>query len=136
MTSREQFEAWAEEVGALPWGYLKKQRTQNDGYSVQIYNYMWSAWQASREAVQPQNEPQNTPKTIPAGDAAKAIAKTKESTVNKTTARIPDHMMELIVPTTEYLNLELRRLRSEVRRIEALKKAVSGAVRQLAKGGC
>lgn len=51
MTSREQFEAWAEESGALPWGYLKKQRTQNGGYSVQIYNYMWSAWQASREAV-------------------------------------------------------------------------------------
>lgn len=52
MTSREQFEAWAEEAGALPWGYLKKQRTQNDGYSVQIYNYMWSAWQASRDAVE------------------------------------------------------------------------------------
>lgn len=51
MTSREQFEAWAEEAGALPWGYLKKQRTQNGGYSVQIYNYMWEAWQASREAV-------------------------------------------------------------------------------------
>lgn len=52
MTSREQFEAWAEEAGALPWGYLKKQRTQNGGYSVQIYNYMWTAWQASREAVE------------------------------------------------------------------------------------
>ena len=52
MTSREQFEAWAEEAGALPWGYLKKQRTQNGGYSVQIYNYMWEAWQASREAVE------------------------------------------------------------------------------------
>lgn len=51
MTSREQFEAWAEEAGALPWGYLKKQRTQNGGYSVQIYNYMWEAWQASREAL-------------------------------------------------------------------------------------
>ena len=88
------------------------------------------------EAVQPQNEPQNIPKTIPAGDAAKEMAKTKESAANKTTARIPDHMMELIVPTPEYLNLELRRLRSEVRRVEALKKAVSGAVRQLAKGGC
>ena len=49
---------------------------------------------------------------------------------------IPSHMMELIVPTPEYLSLELRRLRNEVRRIEALKKAVSGAVRQLAKGGC
>ena len=43
-------------------------------------------------------------------------------------------MMELIVPTPEYLNLELRRLRSEVRRVESLKKAVSGAMRQLAKG--
>ncbi|TBL66659.1 hypothetical protein [Hafnia alvei] len=88
------------------------------------------------EAVQPQNEPQNIPKTIPAGDAAKEMAKTKEFAVNKTTARIPDHMMELIVPTPEFLALELRRLRSEVRRVEALKKAVSGAVRQLAKGGC
>ena len=49
--SRAQFEAWAEEVGALPWGYLKKQRTPGGGYSVQIYNYMWSAWQASRAAI-------------------------------------------------------------------------------------
>lgn len=48
---RAQFEAWAEEVGALPWGYLKKQRTPGGGYSVQIYNYMWSAWQASRAAI-------------------------------------------------------------------------------------
>lgn len=88
------------------------------------------------EAVQPQNEPQNIPKTITAGDAAKEMAKTKEFAVNKTTARIPDHMMELIVPTPEFLALELRRLRSEVRRVEALKKAVSGAVRQLAKGVC
>ncbi|MGB7801402.1 hypothetical protein [Buttiauxella sp.] len=49
--SRADFEAWAEEVGALPWGYLKKQRTPGGGYSVQIYNYMWSAWQASRAAI-------------------------------------------------------------------------------------
>ena len=48
---RAQFEAWAEEVGALPWGYLKKQRTPGGGYSVQIYNYMWSTWQASRAAI-------------------------------------------------------------------------------------
>ena len=58
MTSREQFETWAEEAGALPWGYLKKQRTQNGGYSVQIYNYMWAAWQASREAVEVELPPQ------------------------------------------------------------------------------
>ena len=50
--SREQFEEWAEDVGALPWGYLKKQRTSGGGYSVQIYNYMWSAWQASRAAIE------------------------------------------------------------------------------------
>ena len=85
------------------------------------------------EAVQPQN----VPKTIPAGDAAQDIAKAKETVstmLNK--PAIPSHMMELIVPTPEFLALELRRLRSEVRRVEALKKAVSGAVRQLAKGGC
>lgn len=49
--SREEFEKWAEEVGALPWGYLKKQRTPSGGYSVQIYQYMWKAWQASRESL-------------------------------------------------------------------------------------
>ncbi|KKI45232.1 hypothetical protein [Hafnia alvei] len=89
------------------------------------------------EAVQPRSETQNIPKTISAGDAAKDIAKAKEAvatTLNK--SAIPSHMMELIVPTPEFLALELRRLRSEVRRVEALKKAVSGAVRQLAKGGC
>lgn len=89
------------------------------------------------EAVQLQNELQNIPKTISVGDAAKDMAKEKEAVatmLNK--PAIPSHMMELIVPTPEYLNLELRRLRNEVRRIEALKKAVSGAVRQLAKGGC
>lgn len=87
------------------------------------------------EAVRPQDEPQNIPKTISAGDAAKNMAKKKEtldSMLNK--PAIPSHMMELIVPTPEYLNLELRRLRSEVRRVEALKKAISGTVRQLAKG--
>ncbi len=51
-SSREQFEEWAEDVGALPWGYLKKQRTSGGGYSVQIYNYMWSAWQASRAEIE------------------------------------------------------------------------------------
>ncbi|SQC34249.1 hypothetical protein [Kluyvera cryocrescens] len=44
---REKFEAWAEEAGALPWGHLKKQRTASGNYSVQIYTYMWTAWQAA-----------------------------------------------------------------------------------------
>ncbi|MFV5926754.1 hypothetical protein ACLIKC_06690 [Klebsiella aerogenes] len=47
MDLREKFEAWAEEVGAQPWGYLKKQRNPSGGYSVQIYTYMWSAWKAA-----------------------------------------------------------------------------------------
>lgn len=47
---REKFEAWAEEAGALPWGHLKKQRTASGNYSVQIYTYMWHAWNACHEA--------------------------------------------------------------------------------------
>lgn len=47
MEQREKFEAWAEEVGAQPWGYLKKQRNPSGGYSVQIYTYMWAAWKAA-----------------------------------------------------------------------------------------
>jgi len=49
--SREDFEGWAEEAGALPWGYLKRQRNPSGGYSIQIYTYMWKAWQASRKAL-------------------------------------------------------------------------------------
>lgn len=48
---REKFEAWAEEAGALPWGYLKKQRTASGNYSIQIYTYMWHAWSACHEAL-------------------------------------------------------------------------------------
>lgn len=47
MEQREKFEAWAEEVGAQPWGYLKNQRNPSGGYSVQIYTYMWAAWKAA-----------------------------------------------------------------------------------------
>lgn len=47
LAQRDKFEAWAEEVGAQPWGYLKKQRNPSGGYSVQIYTYMWSAWKAA-----------------------------------------------------------------------------------------
>lgn len=47
LAQREKFEAWAEEVGAQPWGYLKKQRNPSGGYSVQIYTYMWAAWKAA-----------------------------------------------------------------------------------------
>ncbi|CCI77690.1 unnamed protein product [Klebsiella pneumoniae subsp. rhinoscleromatis SB3432] len=47
LAQREKFEAWAEEVGAKPWGYLKKQRNPSGGYSVQIYTYMWAAWKAA-----------------------------------------------------------------------------------------
>lgn len=47
LAQREKFEAWAEEVGAQPWGYLKKQRNQSGGYSVQIYTHMWAAWKAA-----------------------------------------------------------------------------------------
>lgn len=82
------------------------------------------------EAVQPQNEPQNIPKDIPEGTTGKE----EPACTRLNKPAIPSHMMELIVPTPEFLALELRRLRSEVRRVEALKKAVSGAMRQLAKG--
>ncbi|RAZ96266.1 hypothetical protein DK853_25580 [Klebsiella oxytoca] len=47
LAQREKFEAWAEEAGAQPWGYLKKQRNPSGGYSVQIYTYMWAAWKAA-----------------------------------------------------------------------------------------
>nr|WP_257014699.1 hypothetical protein [Klebsiella pneumoniae] len=47
MERREKFEAWAEDVGAQPCGYLKKQRNPSGGYSVQIYTYMWTTWKAA-----------------------------------------------------------------------------------------
>nr|WP_255475157.1 hypothetical protein [Pseudocitrobacter sp. 73] len=48
LAQREKFEAWAEEASALPWGYLKKRRNPSGGgYSVQVFTYMWTAWQAA-----------------------------------------------------------------------------------------
>lgn len=47
LAQREKFEAWAEEVGALPWGILKKHRNQDGSYSGPHYTYMWKAWQAA-----------------------------------------------------------------------------------------
>ncbi|HEE1034682.1 TPA: hypothetical protein R6433_003915 [Klebsiella pneumoniae] len=47
LAQREKFEAWAEEVGALPWGMLKKHRNQDGSYPGPHYTYMWKAWQAA-----------------------------------------------------------------------------------------
>lgn len=42
---RRSFERWAEEVCALPWGYLKKRRI-DDGYTERDYTHIWQGWQA------------------------------------------------------------------------------------------
>lgn len=47
LAQREKFEAWAEEVGALPWGMLKKHRNKDGNYPGPHYTYMWKAWQAA-----------------------------------------------------------------------------------------
>ncbi|WP_410205206.1 ead/Ea22-like family protein [Enterobacter hormaechei] len=49
--TRETFERWAEESGALPWGILKKHRNQNGSYPGPHYTYMWHAWNACNEAL-------------------------------------------------------------------------------------
>lgn len=47
LVQREEFEMWAEERCALPWGYLKIRRT-DDGYSSDYdYTSLWAAWKAA-----------------------------------------------------------------------------------------
>lgn len=61
LAQREKFEAWAEEVGALPWGILKKHRNQDGSYPGPHYTYMWKAWQAaSAELVEALEKAQDT----------------------------------------------------------------------------
>ncbi|MBZ7339405.1 Uncharacterised protein [Klebsiella pneumoniae] len=61
LAQREKFEAWAEEVGALPWGILKKHRNQDGSYPGPYYTYMWKAWQAaSAELVEALEKAQET----------------------------------------------------------------------------
>lgn len=61
LAQREKFEAWAEEVGALPWGILKKHRNQDGSYPGPHYTYMWKAWQAaSAELVEALEKAQET----------------------------------------------------------------------------
>ena len=65
LAQREKFEAWAEEVGALPWGILKKHRNQDGSYPGPHYTYMWKAWQAaSAELVEALEKAQQTEKTL------------------------------------------------------------------------
>jgi len=45
---RRNFEKWAEEVCALPWGYLRKRRTE-DGYTERDYTHIWHGWKARSE---------------------------------------------------------------------------------------
>ncbi|HDX8627217.1 TPA: hypothetical protein RQN69_000261 [Klebsiella michiganensis] len=47
LAQREKFEAWAEEVGALPWGYLKNRRTNTGYFSKHDYTSLWAAWKAA-----------------------------------------------------------------------------------------
>ncbi|MGE3023226.1 hypothetical protein [Enterobacter hormaechei] len=49
--TREAFERWAEQSGALPWGILKKHRNQDGTYPGPHYTYMWHAWNACQEAL-------------------------------------------------------------------------------------
>ncbi|MCO6618884.1 hypothetical protein [Enterobacter hormaechei] len=49
--TREAFERWAEQSGALPWGILKKHRNQDGTYPGPHYTYMWHAWNACYEAL-------------------------------------------------------------------------------------
>lgn len=69
---REKFEAWAERVGALPWGYLKKQRTDSGNYSDQIYTYMWLAWNSSYFELLDERDTQNKLAELEASRAALA----------------------------------------------------------------
>lgn len=69
---REKFEAWAERAGALPWGYLKKQRTDSGNYSDQIYTYMWLAWNSSYFELLDERDTQNKLAELEASRAALA----------------------------------------------------------------
>lgn len=74
LAQREKFEAWAEEVGAQPWGYLKKQRNPSGGYSVQIYTYMWAAWKAAgAELVEALEKAQADGSEYAASERAEAV---------------------------------------------------------------
>lgn len=49
--TRDAFERWAEQSGALPWGILKKHRNEDGSYPGPHYTYMWNAWSACHEAL-------------------------------------------------------------------------------------
>ncbi|OAH36635.1 hypothetical protein [Enterobacter hormaechei] len=49
--TREAFEQWAEQSGALPWGILKKHRNEDGSYPGPHYTYMLHAWNACTEAL-------------------------------------------------------------------------------------
>ncbi|VVT43401.1 hypothetical protein UYSO10_5897 [Kosakonia radicincitans] len=51
---RDDFETWVESEGEFPGGFKKLRRT-NGGYSLQVYSYAWTAWQACSDADKAKN---------------------------------------------------------------------------------
>lgn len=87
LAQREKFEAWAEEVGALPWGILKEHRNQDGSYPGPHYTYMWKAWKAAgAELVEALEKAQRANNSAPAILRQLAEEKQKRGEVAAATA--------------------------------------------------
>jgi len=82
---REEFEQWAEQVGALPWGILKQHRKQDGSYPGPHYTYMWEAYQAAHVALLDELERKD-----------KRIAELEARTV---TVKLPESVIDAICLT-------------------------------------
>ncbi|WP_316338791.1 hypothetical protein [Enterobacter sp.] len=123
---REKFEAWAEEAGALPWGYLKKQRTASRNYSIQIYTYMWNAWIACHEELLDELEAKEN--RINRLEAIVYVAEQRNALMRewKRALKVPCDLVDDQVPVVIHgMVIRLERLKETEAKLEAAEKRIA-----------
>lgn len=123
---REKFEAWAEEAGALPWGHIKKQRTASGNYSVQIYTYMWQAWNACHEALLDELDAKDN--RINRLEAIVAVAEQRNALMRewKRALKVPCDLVDDQVPVVIHgMVVRLERLKETEAKLEAAESRIA-----------
>ncbi|HAV1606875.1 TPA: hypothetical protein JG839_003249 [Enterobacter hormaechei subsp. steigerwaltii] len=124
--TRETFERWAEQSGALPWGILKKHRNQDGTYPGPHYTYMWHAWNACHEALLDELEAKDN--RINRLEAIVAVAEQRNALMRewKRDLKVPCDLVDDQVPVVIHgMVIRLERLKEAEAKLEAAEKRIA-----------
>lgn len=125
--TRETFERWAEQSGALPWGILKKHRNEDGSYPGPHYTYMWHAWNACTEALLDELEAKDN--RINRLEAIVAVAEQRNALMRewKRALKVPCDLVDDQVPVVIHgMVIRLERLKETEEKLAAATAAGKG----------